>query len=302
MERRGPAPQECSLTNLDQPLGSDAGATKPIWWTIPTPSATASSRSRRRPLSVLRATRGVTVMRGDVPEVHPGLGATPDLGGGVEAGGLSTPCATIGGRCSGQPTTGDRIPPHLAGGRYSTASDASLLDLDPPTDDGVLRRGGRRVLRAPGSCRCRPGRGSHDQRPQGRARLRTRRRRAPIGDMAAVTRAIAPRAARSIRPRDDGVPDGVPRRQGVRRLHPHPAPHRRRRLQPSSCPGGAGVVSSGLVRFRRALRPADSTVAHGAQRPRRARSVGRGWMPAPARRLAERPHRAWPAPHCRRPA
>ena len=95
------------LTNLDEPLSPEAGATKrDLVDYLDAVADRILPGLAGRPLTVLRVLRGQKpFMQKNVPEVHPGLGAhRADVGGGLATARCTTRCATTGARCCGWPT------------------------------------------------------------------------------------------------------------------------------------------------------------------------------------------------------
>ena len=159
-----------------------------------------------------------------------------------------TRCATTAGRCCGSPTSGrsSTTPRWSRADRLDRATHL-VLDLDPPAADAVRAGGRGRPSRAPSARRRRPRRRGEDQRRQGRARLRADRSAGDDGGRGG--RDPGDRTARRApRPADghDGVRQGRPRRQGVRRLHPRPA------APPWSRPTARGPVRACRCRSRSA--------------------------------------------------
>ena len=118
-----------------------------------------------------------------------------------------------------------------------------ILDLDPPEGDafGMAVRAARLVRQRPHRRRSRRARSRRAARRACTSSCRSRP--TPMEDVAAATRAIAARAA-ALDPgrRHDRVPQGGPRRQGVRRPDAGRRRHRGRGLQPAGAARRAGVV------------------------------------------------------------
>ncbi len=197
----------------------------------------------------------------------------------------ATRCATTGARCCGSPTSGRSSTTR----RWSAPSRPDrpthlVLDLDPPEGDALPDGGpASRTSSARRSTDARPARARSRRAARRACTCSCRSTTAPLEEAAAATRAIAARAER-LDPdaRDDGVHEGGPRRQGVRRLHPRRRRDGGRGLQPPGPAGRAGVVPGGVGRPRR-RRPGRLHHPHRARTARRRRPVGRARCPRRSR-------------------
>ena len=273
------------LTNLDEPLTPDAGATKRDL--VDYLDAVADRMLPglvERPLTVLRVLRGrEPFMQKNVPKYTPDWVRTAPMW--AEASHREVHYALCNDRrtllwlanqraVEYHPTLGlaDDIyrPTHL------------VLDLDPPDDDFAKVVAVAHLVRQAladsglaGAVKTSGAKGMHVFVPIDDA--------APVDDVAAATRALAARAeALDPDDRDDGVHRRRPRRQGVRRLHPCRRSHRRGGLQPPAAPGHPGVVSAGMVRAGHGS-PRRLHGPHGAGCARRPADAGRESMPQPQR-------------------
>ena len=244
------------LTNLDEPLSPDAGATKRDL--VDYLDAVADRMLPGlvdRPLTVLRVLRGrEPFMQKNVPKYTPDWVRTVPMW--AEASHREVHYALCNDRrtllwlanqraVEYHPTLGlaDNIyrPTHL------------VLDLDPPDDDFAKVVAVAHLVRQAltdsglaGAVKTSGAKGVHVFVPIDVSRSGGSRRRRGRGDPGAR------RARGGSRPghRDDGVHRRGPRRQGVRRCHPRRRGDRRRGVQPAAAPGHAGVVPARVVRAR----------------------------------------------------
>ena len=260
------------LTNLDQPLGPDAGATKrDLVDYLDGVADRILPGLVGRPLTVLRALRGrKPFMQKNVPKYTPDWVRTVPIW--AEASKREVHYALCDDRrtllwlanqraIEYHPTLGlaDNIyrPTHL------------VLDLDPPTDTDFaavvavahLVRQALADCGLSGAVKTSGSRGVHIFVPIDDS--------APVDDVAAATRALAARAESldpSIATTAFIVEDRG--RQSIRRLHPRRWRDRRRGLQPPAAAGHTGVIPVGMVRSGSSC-AGRLHGAHGARRPRR---------------------------------
>ncbi len=266
------------LTNLDQPLGPDAGATKrDLVDYLDAVADRIVPGLAGRPLTVLRMLRGrAPFMQKNVPKYTPDWVRTVPIW--AEASKREVHYALCDDRrtllwlanqraIEYHPTLG------LAANIYRPTH--LILDLDPPGEDDfaavvAVAHLVRRALEncgLSGAVKTSGAKGVHVFVPIDDE--------APVEDVAGATRALAARAeALDPDAGDHGVHRGGPGRQGVRRLHPGRRRDGRRRLQPAAAPRHAGLVSGGLVRSG-PDHPRRLHGAHGDRRTRRSRPVGR---------------------------
>ena len=213
------------LTNLDQQVFDGAQATKrDLVDYLDGIADRIVPVLRDRPLSVIRVHRGRSAVHAEErAEVHAGVG--PDgaaVGRDLEARGLATRCATTGGPCCGSPTSGPSSTTRRSSDRPADRVTHLVLDLDPPEDDdsfALAVQAAQLVHQAlddaglQGAVKTSGAKGLHvfvpvdDEVPLDDVGCRHPRHRGPG------------RAARP-GPRDDGVHEGGPGRQGVPRRHP----------------------------------------------------------------------------------
>ena len=283
------------LTNLDQPLGPDAGATKRdlvdyldavadrILPGLAGPAAHRAAGAARARTRSCRRTSPSTPRTGCEPCRS---GPRPPSGRCRYA--LCDDRRTLLWLANQRaieyhPTLGlaDNIyrPTHL------------VLDLDPPDERRLRGGGGRRSPGAAGARRLRTGGAVKTSGAKGVHVFVPIDDSAPVDDVAAATRALAARAE-ALDP-TIATTAFIVEDRAARCSSTPPAPAARRSPPPTApaAPGHAGVVSVGMVRSG-PDHPGRLHGAHGARRPRRSRPVG--GLDARAAATAGRPDRTWP--------
>ena len=241
------------LTNLDEPLTPDAGATKrDLVDYLDGVADRILPGLVDRPLTVLRVLRGrEPFMQKNVPKYTPDWVRTSTMW--AEASHREVHYALCNDRrtllwlanqraVEYHPTLG------LAGDVYRPTH--LVLDLDPPADDFAKVVAVAHLVRQAladcglaGVVKTSGAKGLHVFVPIDDA--------APVDDVAAATRALAARAE-ALDP-DIATTAFIvagPRRQGVRRCHASGRSHGRRGVQPAAAARHSGVVSAGVGRAR----------------------------------------------------
>ena len=289
------------LTNLDQPLSPDAGATKrDLVDYLDAVADRMLPGLAGRPLTVMRVLRGqAPFMQKNVPKYTPDwVQDRADMGRGVQAGGALRAVRRPAHAAVVRQPARRRVPPDSGPGRQHLPAHAPGARPRPARRRRLRRRGGRRPPGASGAGGRRLGRRGEDERREGHARVRADRRPAPVDDVAAATRALAARAE-ALDPAMATTAFIVEDRGG-------------KVFVDSTRVGGATVVAAYSPRLRPGtpvsfpldwsdldpVTPGRLHGAHGARRAWRARSVGR--VDARATAAADRPDRAGPH-HPRRP-
>ena len=229
------------LTNLDQPLSPDAGATKrDLVDYLDAVADRMLPGLAGRPLTVLRVLRGqAPFMQKNVPKYTPDWVKTVPIW--AEASKREVHYALCDDRrtllwlanqraVEYHPTLGlaDNIyrPTHM------------VLDLDPPADDDFAAVVAVAHPGTSGTCGLRIGRRGQDERREGNSRVRTRSTTRHRSTTWPRRPARSPPGQRHSIPRgDNSVHRRGPRRQGVRGLHPRRRRHRRAAYSPRLRPG-----------------------------------------------------------------